>query len=128
MCPMTDLDEIVERIGKSVGRDLLDPILCGERRMIRTILEDHERAVLERHKLLLNTLRLIAEDAPPDDWKSWDTAYGDYLGYGERGMPGYVADVDPTNMGDVHSHGETVGAWHAARLARAAITRAGKVR
>lgn len=51
---------------------------------------------------------------PENDWSPRDV-FGDYNETGNgRG-------VDPSNMGDVHDHGWTCGAWEKAKIARAAL-------
>ena len=66
-------------------------------------------------------LNEIAHGHPPDDWKSWDHL-DPYIGYGvSRDTPGYVADVDMSNSGDVHDHGIAVGEWAAAVKASTAL-------
>lgn len=60
-------------------------------------------------------LRAMADASPPDDWK-WYSEWGDYNGYGNM-----VAEVDPSNNGDVHGHGASVGKWGAATKARAVL-------
>ncbi len=73
------------------------------------------KQIAEREPVLQAALEEIAKDAPPDDWKPYDS-WGDYQGY-----PGLVDEVDESNGGDIHSHGCAVGRWKAAKIARKAL-------
>jgi len=64
---------------------------------------------------LQQVLTEIAKDNPPDSWQPYDSL-GDYRGYYDGTV---LVDIpDESNAGDVHDHGETVGAWGAAKIAR----------
>lgn len=71
---------------------------------------------------LREALEEIANDAPPSDWEYTYPMCGyDFLGWGRFGDSGYVDDVDGSNSGDVHAHGQAVGRWQAAKVARTAL-------
>lgn len=63
---------------------------------------------------LKEALRKIIHRSPPEDWEPYDS-WGDYTGYGDYGDSVHVAGVDPSNSGDVHSHGVDVGCWFTAK-------------
>jgi len=75
---------------------------------------------LARAEKAEKALREIAAGSPPNDWETCDNL-GDYVGYGKYGDEDYVDDVDPSNNGDVHTHGFEVGLWAAAKIARAGL-------
>ncbi len=79
------------------------------------------RALEARLEQQLAALRAALEQIsdplnnPPDDWE-WHDGCGDYLGF--KGM---ANEPDPSNSGDMHSHGIAVGEWAAAKIARVAL-------
>jgi hypothetical protein len=75
----------------------------------------HNPADVKRIAELEKALADIAKDSPPDDWEYFDE-WGEWVGY-----EGLVKGVDPSNSGDVHTHGWACGRWAAAKIARAAL-------